>query len=167
MSCLACDGRIGNFRSSETSCQKPRPRLHGRPGQCRPALPVHERKPGLCSCYHRGARARRVKGWFLRGAAPVAVPPCRCRCVVAETGSNGACQFAPDLVGRNLTASRPDQLWVADINCVPTAVRFFYLAVISDAGSRKPSAGRWQTINGLSWGWTRWRRPWVSAGRRT
>ncbi|HEY2682693.1 MAG TPA: IS3 family transposase, partial [Steroidobacteraceae bacterium] len=28
---------------------------------------------------------------------------------------------APDLVDRNFTASRPDQLWVADITYVPTA----------------------------------------------
>ena len=44
---------------------------------------------------------------------------------------------APDLVDRNFTASRPDQLWVADITYVPTAAGFLYLAVVLDAWSRK------------------------------
>ena len=44
---------------------------------------------------------------------------------------------APDLVDRNFTASRPNQLWVADITYVPTAAGFLYLAVVLDAWSRK------------------------------
>ena len=44
---------------------------------------------------------------------------------------------APDLVDRNFVASRPDQLWVADITFVPTASGFLYLAVVLDAWSRK------------------------------
>jgi len=44
---------------------------------------------------------------------------------------------APDLVGRNFVASRPDELWVADITFVPTASGFLYLAVVLDAWSRK------------------------------
>ena len=44
---------------------------------------------------------------------------------------------APDLVDRNFVASRPNQLWVADITFVPTASGFLYLAVILDAWSRK------------------------------
>jgi putative transposase len=35
---------------------------------------------------------------------------------------------APDLVDRNFTADRPNQLWVADITYVPTAAGFLYLA---------------------------------------
>ncbi len=42
---------------------------------------------------------------------------------------------APELVDRNLTASRPNQLRVADITCVPTAAGFLYLAVVLDAWS--------------------------------
>lgn len=42
-----------------------------------------------------------------------------------------------DLVQRNFTASRPDQLWVADITYVPTWSGFLYLAVVLDAWSRK------------------------------
>jgi len=36
----------------------------------------------------------------------------------------------PDLVDRNFTANRPNQLWVADITYVPTAAGFLYLAVV-------------------------------------
>lgn len=44
---------------------------------------------------------------------------------------------APDLVERNFTAQRPDQLWVADITYIPTWAGFLYLAVVLDAWSRK------------------------------
>ena len=43
---------------------------------------------------------------------------------------------APDLVQRRFTATRPNQLWVADITYVPTARGFLYLAVVLDAWSR-------------------------------
>ena len=46
-------------------------------------------------------------------------------------------RLAPDLVDRNVTASRPDQLWVADITYVPSAAGFLYLAVVLDAWSRR------------------------------
>ena len=44
---------------------------------------------------------------------------------------------APDLVDRIFTASRPDQVWVADITYVPTWSGFLYLAVVLDVFSRK------------------------------
>ena len=44
---------------------------------------------------------------------------------------------APDLVNRNFSAKAPDQLWVADVTYVPTAVGFLYLAVILDVFSRR------------------------------
>jgi putative transposase len=43
----------------------------------------------------------------------------------------------PDLVDRDFTASRPDELWVADITYVPTQDGYLYLAVVIDAYSRK------------------------------
>ncbi len=43
----------------------------------------------------------------------------------------------PDLVERNFTAKRPDELWVADITYVPTWSGFLYLAVVLDAWSRR------------------------------
>jgi putative transposase len=44
---------------------------------------------------------------------------------------------APDLVDRNFTADRPNQLWVADITFIPTLAGFLYLAVVLDAFSRR------------------------------
>jgi len=44
---------------------------------------------------------------------------------------------APDLVARRFTAQRPNQLWVADITYIPTAVGFLYLAVVVDVFSRR------------------------------
>ena len=43
----------------------------------------------------------------------------------------------PDLVDRNFTATRPDELWVADVTYIPTLVGFLYLGVGLDAFSRK------------------------------
>ena len=44
---------------------------------------------------------------------------------------------APDLVKRDFTADRPDQLWVADITYIRTWAGFLYLAVVMDAYSRR------------------------------
>ena len=44
---------------------------------------------------------------------------------------------ASDLVDRNFSAEKPNQLWVADITYVPTWVGFLYLAVVLDAFSRR------------------------------
>jgi len=44
---------------------------------------------------------------------------------------------APDLVDRDFTASRPDELWVADITYVPTDRGYLYLSVVLDAFSRR------------------------------
>ena len=44
---------------------------------------------------------------------------------------------APDLVERDFSVDRPDQLWVADITYVPTWGGFLYLSVVVDAWSRR------------------------------
>lgn len=44
---------------------------------------------------------------------------------------------APDLVDRKFAASRPNQLWVADMTYIPTQAGFHYLAVVLDVWSRK------------------------------
>ena len=44
---------------------------------------------------------------------------------------------APDLVKRNFTASRPNELWVADITYIRTWAGFLYLAVVVDVWSRR------------------------------
>lgn len=43
---------------------------------------------------------------------------------------------APDLVNRTFTASRPNELWVADITYLPTWQGFLYLAAVVDVFSR-------------------------------
>jgi putative transposase len=43
---------------------------------------------------------------------------------------------ANGLVDRTFLAEKPNQLWVADITCVPTWAGFLYLAVVLDAFSR-------------------------------
>ena len=61
----------------------------------------------------------------------------RRRTGVTTTRRDKDARPAPDLVDRNFVASRPNQLWVADITYVPTASGFLYLAVVLDAWSRK------------------------------
>ena len=56
---------------------------------------------------------------------------------VTTTRTNPAQAAAPDLVRREFTADRPDQLWVVDITYVPTQAGFLYLAVVIDVWSRR------------------------------
>jgi putative transposase len=44
---------------------------------------------------------------------------------------------APDLVGRRFSASRPNELWLADITYLPTHEGWLFLAVVLDAFSRR------------------------------
>jgi len=44
---------------------------------------------------------------------------------------------APDLVGRDFTASGPDELWVSDITYITTYSGFLFLSVVMDAWSRR------------------------------
>src|SRR5271163_4784137 len=61
----------------------------------------------------------------------------RRRSTIVTTRRDKEARPAPDLVDRDFTAFRPNQLWVADITFVPTASGFLYLAVVLDAWSRK------------------------------
>jgi putative transposase len=75
----------------------------------------------------RVARLMRIAG--LKGAYPK-------RFVVTTTPGIDAVA-SKDLVARQFTAHRPDQLWVADITYVPSWAGFVYLAVVLDVWSRK------------------------------
>jgi putative transposase len=44
---------------------------------------------------------------------------------------------APNLLARNFTADRPDQVWLADISYIPTDEGFLYLAAIKDMATRE------------------------------
>jgi putative transposase len=61
----------------------------------------------------------------------------RRRGTIVTTRRDKEARPAPDLVDRDFTAFRPNQLWVADITFVPTASGFLYLAVVLDAWSHK------------------------------
>ena len=54
---------------------------------------------------------------------------------VVTTRRDADARPAPDLVDRNFTATRADQLWVADITYIPTLAGFLYLAVVLDVFS--------------------------------
>ena len=59
----------------------------------------------------------------------------RSYCVTTER--NKRVRPAPDLVQRNFSATDINQLWVADMTYIPTWEGFLYLAVVTDAHSRK------------------------------
>jgi len=89
----------------------------------------------------------------------------RRRGTIVTTRRDKEARPAPDLVDRDFTAFRPNQLWVADITFVPTASRFLYSQWFWMPGAAKLSVGRWPTICGPNWCWTRWRWRSASGGR--
>ena len=92
---------------------------------------------GVCAGRKRVARLMRLAG--LAGVS---------RRKFTVTTQRGGGRQAPDLVARNFTAERPDQLWVADITYVPTWAGFLYLAVVLDACSRRIVG--WSMATGLA-----------------
>jgi putative transposase len=56
---------------------------------------------------------------------------------VATTRQDDSHEKVPDLVDRRFEASRPDELWVADMTYVPTWAGFIYLAIVLDVWSRR------------------------------
>ena len=75
--------------------------------------------------------ARLMRAEDLQGVSRRKAPRTTQRRPEAET------QPIPDLVQRDFTATRPNELWVADVTYVPTWAGFLYLAVVLDAWSRK------------------------------
>src|SRR6202049_3179043 len=69
--------------------------------------------------------------------APGLVGASRRRCGVTTTRRDKEARPAPDLVDRNFVASRPNQLWVAEITFLSSASGFLFLAVVLDTWSRK------------------------------
>jgi len=65
----------------------------------------------------------------------------------ATTIVDEAAQRPADLVQRNFTADRPNQLWVADLTYVATWVGFVYVAFVTDVFSRKIVG--WRVSNSL------------------
>lgn len=92
-----------------------------------PRVHAELRDEGLRVGRHRVARLMRAAG--LQGVARRT----RRRTTIRQAGA----QPAPDLVQRNFTAARPNQLWVADITYISTWTGFLHLAVVLDAWSRR------------------------------
>lgn len=59
------------------------------------------------------------------------------RSFVITTDSNHEDPIAPNRLGRDFTATGPDQKWVADLTYVPTAEGWAYVAVVLDLFSRR------------------------------
>jgi putative transposase len=74
--------------------------------------------------------ARLMRGMGLRGAV-------RGGAFKITTVADAHAQRPPDLVARQFTATRPNQLWVADITYVATWVGFVYVAFVIDVFSRR------------------------------
>ena len=73
---------------------------------------------------------RLMRGMGLRGAV-------RGRAFAVTTRADEAAMRPPDLVHREFTATRPNQLWVADITYVATWAGFSYVAFVVDVFSRR------------------------------
>ncbi len=56
---------------------------------------------------------------------------------VVTTERDSERSAAPDLVDRDFSATRPNELWVADITYCPTASGFLFLAVVLDVFNRQ------------------------------
>jgi putative transposase len=104
--------------------------VHASSRQTYGAPRVHAELRGLGEKHGRKRIARLMRQTGLVGASHRKGGP-------VTTRRDQEARPAPDLVDRKFTASRPDQLWVADITYVPTATGFLYLAVVLDAWSRK------------------------------
>ena len=53
------------------------------------------------------------------------------------TRADRQCERAPDLVDRDFTAARPNELWVVDLTYVPTWSGTVFTAFVSDVYSRR------------------------------
>src|ERR1700730_4304253 len=56
---------------------------------------------------------------------------------VRTTDSHHDLPIAPNLLEQTFVATPPDQIWLADITCVPTSEGWLYLAVVLDLFTRK------------------------------
>jgi len=59
------------------------------------------------------------------------------RCIPQTTESRHDHPIAPNLLARNFTAERPEQVWLSDISYIPTDEGWLYLAAIKDMATRE------------------------------
>ena len=91
---------------------------------------IHQalREQGVAVGRHRVARLMQQAGLKARR---------RRRRFRATTQSRHAHPIAPNRLGRNFAANRPNEKWVADITYVPTREGWLYLAVVLDLYARR------------------------------
>ena len=78
----------------------------------------------------RGRVARLMREAGLAVARRRRVPP-------RTTDSRHDHPVAPNLLGRNFAADRPDTVWLAGISCIPTGEGWTYLAAVKDMATRE------------------------------
>jgi putative transposase len=61
----------------------------------------------------------------------------QCRFRIVTTDSNHNLPVADNVLGQTFLASRPNEIWLADISYIPTDEGWLYLAVVLDLFSRK------------------------------
>lgn len=85
------------------------------------------KRQGIACGKHQVARLRRVNGNVAK----------RRKRFVVTTRSKHTKWIAPNLLQRDFTAKRPNQVWVGDVTFVPTQQGWLYLAVLIDLYSRQ------------------------------
>jgi putative transposase len=112
--------------------------VHASSRQTYGAPRVHAALQATGERHGRKRIARLMRGAGLVGASHRRGGP-------ATTRRDREARPAPDLVDRNFTAERPNQLWVADITFIPSATGFLYLAprqplaaALRDGSSARP-----------------------------
>ncbi len=81
----------------------------------------------------RVGRTRTLRLMRRAGIRGLAALPRRTR----TTDSRHGYPIAPNRLGRNFTAARPNQVWLADLTYIPTGEGWLYLAGILDMHTRK------------------------------
>ena len=93
-----------------------------------PRIHAELRRDGRRHSRRRVARLMREMGLAARRGR---------RRIPSATNSRHDLPVAPNLLARNFVADRPDQVWLADISCIPTDEGWLYLAAIKDMGTRE------------------------------
>ena len=104
------------------------PRVHA-------ALRAHGRQAG------RGRVGRLMRRHGVRGLAAR-------RRQVQATDSSPPFPVAPNLLGRQFAAPKPNQAWLAGLTCIATGEGWLHVAAIMDLRTRKPDAERPSEIVG-------------------
>src|SRR3954464_2240464 len=89
----------------------------------------------------RDAGLRIGRGRVARLMREAGVSVARRRRVPRTTDSRHDLPIAPNLLGRNFAADRPDTVWLADISYIPTGEGWMYLAAVKDMATREIVGG--------------------------